>query len=130
MALGSSDKSIAAVHNRVKHKGVAERARTQRLTFLNRSIGSRFMDAADLDAASPERHAARVRAPVLLIHSKDDTVVPIGQSMIMRDALETAGKRHAFIRLDGEDHWLSTGATRTEMPAESLRFIEQHIGGD
>ena len=40
-----------------------------------------------LNAASPAQHAERVRAPVLLIHGRDDTVVPITQSRIMESAL-------------------------------------------
>jgi dipeptidyl aminopeptidase/acylaminoacyl peptidase len=68
----------------------------------------------DLDAASPAQHAERVRAAVLLIHGRDDTVVPIVQSRTMERALQGAGKSVQFVELEGEDHWLSGSKTRLE----------------
>lgn len=92
-------------------------------------IGSRFRDAKALDAVSPAKIADLAGAPILLIHGKDDTVVPIGQSIQMRDALAAAGKAHEFVELKSEDHWLSTAASRTEMLRRSIEFIDKHIGG-
>ena len=43
-------------------------------------------------AKSPARFASAVRAPILLIHGVDDTVVPISQSQHMARALRAAGK--------------------------------------
>lgn len=91
-------------------------------------IGSRFRDAKELNAVSPAKIAGQAGAPILLIHSKDDIVVPIEQSRLMGDALKSAGKAYEFIELKGEDHWLSSGATRTEMLARSIEFIDRHIG--
>ena len=45
-----------------------------------------------LDAISPIRHADAVSVPVLLIHGRDDTVVPYEQSSVMADALQRAAK--------------------------------------
>jgi dipeptidyl aminopeptidase/acylaminoacyl peptidase len=92
---------------------------------------SRFMGAdgpgdRSLDARSPARLAAQADAPVLLIHGRDDTVVPIEQSRLMAQALRTAGKPVEFVELEGEDHWLSRGDTRRRMLAETVRFLEQH----
>lgn len=91
-------------------------------------IGSRFRDIDALDAVSPSKIAGAAGAPILLIHGKDDVVVPLGQSRVMRDALQAAGKPHEYVVLDGEDHWLSTGAMRTEMLRKSIEFIDKHIG--
>lgn len=91
-------------------------------------IGSRFRDGESLDAVSPAKIAERTGPPVLLIHGKDDTVVTIGQSRQMRDALKAAGKPQEYVELDGEDHWLSTSAARTEMLVKSIDFIDRHIG--
>ena len=91
-------------------------------------IGSRFRDAGALNAVSPAKIAAQAGPPIMLIASKDDVVVPIGQSRQMRSALKAAGKPHEYVELDGEDHWLSTGETRTEMLRRTISFIDQHIG--
>ena len=92
-------------------------------------IGSRFRDAPALDAVSPLKIAHRAGPPILLIHGKDDVVVPVGQSRSMRNALREAGKPHEYVELKGEDHWLSTSAARTEMLQRSIEFIDRHIGG-
>lgn len=91
-------------------------------------IGSRFRDRKELNDTSPSKIAERAGAPILLMHGRDDTVVPIGQSLEMRDALKQAGKPVEFVELKSEDHWLSRPASRTEMLERSLAFINKHIG--
>jgi dipeptidyl aminopeptidase/acylaminoacyl peptidase len=80
-----------------------------------------------LNAASPAQHAERVRAPVLLIHGQDDTVVPIAQSRTMERALLAAGKSVQFVELDGEDHWLSRAPTRLRMLQALDAFLAEHL---
>lgn len=91
-------------------------------------IGSRFRDTEALNAVSPAMQARAVSAPIQLIVSKEDTVVPAMQSSAMRTALENAGKPHEYILLDGEDHWMSRAPTRIRMLSETIRFIDTHIG--
>lgn len=92
--------------------------------FWDRFLG--ITDIADpkLDAISPIRHIDRVSVPILLIHGRDDTVVPFAQSDDMADALKAAGKNVTFVKLDGEDHWLSRSATRTQMLEATVKFLE------
>jgi len=78
-------------------------------------------------ARSPARAAASIRAPVLLMHGADDTVVPPSQSQLMAKALDAAGKPHRHLVLPGEDHWLSSGATRTRALEEMASFLAQHL---
>lgn len=96
--------------------------------YWTKRIGSRFSNDDALRSVSPLYNAEKVTAPILLIHAEDDTVVPMGQSRRMRNALRDRGKEHEFVVLKGEDHWLSTGETRTEMLRTSIEFIDQHIG--
>ncbi|MBL4618917.1 MAG: S9 family peptidase [Marinicaulis sp.] len=91
-------------------------------------IGSRFKDTAELNAISPAKNAENVQIPIMLMHGIDDVDVPSYQSKIMSDALTAAGKPHEFIELEGADHWLSSGDTRTEMLRRSIEFIDRHIG--
>ena len=98
------------------------------IDYWTKLIGDRFKDEDEINAVSPALRAGNAGSPILLIHSKDDIVVPVIQSRIMRNALQSAGKQHEYAELDGEDHWLSSGATRTEMLSRSIKFIDQHIG--
>jgi dienelactone hydrolase len=77
-------------------------------------------------AVSPARQAAKVSIPVLIVHGKDDTVVPFAQSVAMRDALKAAGKPVEFVELKGEDHYLSRAETRLKMLTAVVSFVEKH----
>jgi dipeptidyl aminopeptidase/acylaminoacyl peptidase len=61
---------------------------------------------------------------VLLIHGRDDTVVPFEQSEVMMDAMKKAGKQVEFVTLKHEDHWLSSGATRLQMLQATAAFLK------
>ncbi|WP_249171898.1 S9 family peptidase [Erythrobacter sp. JK5] len=78
------------------------------------------------NAVSPLRAAARADAPIMLIHGKDDVVVPYSHSLKMADKLKDAGKPYEMVTLDGEDHWLSLSGTRQLMLEQAVRFVEQH----
>jgi dipeptidyl aminopeptidase/acylaminoacyl peptidase len=75
---------------------------------------------------SPSERAGEADAPVLLIHGKLDTVVPVEQSREMERALRRAGKPVQIIELEGEDHNLSMSATRTAMLKAAVEFVERH----
>jgi dipeptidyl aminopeptidase/acylaminoacyl peptidase len=60
---------------------------------------------------------------VLLIHGRDDTVVPYEQSDLMYDALRRAKKQVDLVTLKNEDHWLSRGETRLQMLQASVNFL-------
>ena len=77
-----------------------------------------------LDEVSAARHVDRITVPLLLMHGVNDTVVPMKQTDLMEAAMRRAGKPVTVVRLEGEDHWLSTGATRTRMLKESIAFLE------
>ena len=79
-----------------------------------------------LDAISPIKHVDAVKAPVLLIHGRDDTVVPYEQSQIMFDALRGEKKDVELVTLKKEDHWLSSGTTRLQMLQATVAFLEAH----
>ena len=73
---------------------------------------------------SPVKQVDKVTVPILLIHGKDDTVVPYEQSQVMADALKRAGKPVELVTLAAEDHWLSRSATRLQMLTETVKFLE------
>ncbi len=93
-------------------------------SYWKKRIGDRFKDKASIEAVSPRLHAEKISVPVMLLHGKDDTVVPYGQSKTMNEALKAAGKDVTFVTLEGEDHWLSGAKTRTKMLEETINFLQ------
>jgi len=110
---------IGKYSNIVRHPGAS-------LRFWNAYIGDRGLFGASLDDISPNMHADRADAPILLIHGKDDSVVSIKQSEAMEAALKSAGKPVEFIKMENEDHWLSREATRVEMLKAAVSFVEKN----
>lgn len=62
--------------------------------------------------------------PILLIHGRDDTVVPYEQSDVMLSALKHAGKTPTLVTMKHEDHWLSRSETRLEMLQATVDFLK------
>ena len=97
---------------------------TQR--FWLQYMGADGLKDPDLALISPVQQAAKVEIPLLLIHGKDDTVVPYVQSTLMADAMKKAGKPVELVTLPSEDHWLSRGATRLQMLTAVVDFLEKN----
>lgn len=81
-----------------------------------------------LQMVSPSRFAGRFKAPVLLIHDRNDTVVPIRQSREMNKALRWAGKPVKFVQQKNGDHWMSYESTRLKTASAMLDFVQANIG--
>lgn len=96
------------------------------LRYWQRFMGVTSDDDPTLAERSPAQLAARIEGPVLLIHGREDTVVPFEQSEIMEEAMRRAGKDVQLVALDGEDHHMSFPATRRQMLTETIRFLEEH----
>jgi dipeptidyl aminopeptidase/acylaminoacyl peptidase len=92
--------------------------------YLDRFLGASDPDDPLFRQFSPLAHAGDANIPVLLIHGRDDTVVPIAQSRLMADAMKEAGKQVQLIELPSEDHWLSRGETRLQMLEAAGKFLQ------
>ena len=95
------------------------------VAYWQREIGSQF--DSKLSDRSPLNAAADFRAPVLLLHAVDDTVVPIVQSEELASALARLGQPASLVKLEGDDHWLSKAATRLEVLQDTDRFLRQYL---
>jgi dienelactone hydrolase len=77
---------------------------------------------------SPTKLAAHADAPILLIHGKDDTVVPIRQAEMMSRALKGAGKPVELDVLPTSDHWIGNGSeqNRVAMLKAMVDWLEKY----
>ena len=81
----------------------------------------------DVAAKSPVNAASQVKVPVLLLHSTEDTTVPLAQSDSMSRALGMYGRPVTFVKLSGDDHHLSQTATREQVLTEIDKFLATNL---
>jgi dipeptidyl aminopeptidase/acylaminoacyl peptidase len=94
--------------------------------YWKKFMGAKSEGDSSLHDISPAALAAKADAPILLIHGKNDSVVPIEQSRIMANALRGAGKPVEYVELDGEDHGLSGEASRVQMLKAAVEFVKKN----
>jgi len=102
----------------------ADSSREQRA--WDRFIGVTGPRDPKLKEISPIENVRAVNVPILLIHGKDDTVVPYDQSDDMYSALRRNNKVVELVKLKHEDHWLSRGETRLQMLQVMVAFLRKH----
>lgn len=88
-----------------------------------KNIGDPKTDADMLRAGSPVLQAARIQAPVLLIHGTEDDIVTVEASRDMAKALKRAGKVHEYMELKGEGHRGWDTEVHKKVLAKSGSFI-------
>jgi dipeptidyl aminopeptidase/acylaminoacyl peptidase len=77
---------------------------------------------------SPLRHAADIRAPVLLVHGTLDNNVRFAHSEKMDAALKAAGKQSELLTFVGLDHQLDDSTARTQMLTKIGELLDRTIG--
>ena len=92
--------------------------------YLERWLGVSDVDDPSVDDRSPLRHVDAIEVPLLLIHGRDDMVVPYEQSRWMADELKRLHKMYKLVDLKAEDHWLSQSRTRLQMLEEVVAFLK------
>jgi dipeptidyl aminopeptidase/acylaminoacyl peptidase len=92
--------------------------------YLAKALGD---DPADLRARSPVNHIQKIRAPVLLVHGKEDWQADYKQATEMKKALEQNGKQFEWMALRGEGHGVYDEASRRQVYERILSFLDQHL---
>ena len=89
---------------------------------------SRFIgEGPHVEEGSPARHAASIKAPVLLFHGTLDRNVADGESQLMDSRLKKAGKKSELVLYPELDHYLDDSAARADMLTRSAAFLEQAL---
>jgi dipeptidyl aminopeptidase/acylaminoacyl peptidase len=86
-------------------------------------VGDLKKDAERLAATSPVEQAARIKAPVLLVHGGKDRRVPIDNGERMREALQKAGKKVEWVVYPDEGH----GFARDENAVDYWKRVEAFL---
>ena len=97
------------------------------ISYWEKLMGDGDGSRERLKKVSPINFVKDFKAPVLLLHGNDDTVVPYVQSRVMARALKKANKEVSLVKLKGEDHWLSTAEMRLQTLREIEKFLDKHM---
>ncbi|HYC71045.1 MAG TPA: S9 family peptidase [Opitutaceae bacterium] len=96
--------------------------------FWKEQIGDPETEESRLREISPLYFADRIRAPVLLIHGKDDDTVPVEQTRAMAAALQRAGRKPEVRTFGWQMHWFASANARKDTFTAVLDFLGRHLG--
>ena len=94
-----------------------------RKAYLEELLGK-----ADLEAASPVRRAADIKAPVLLGAGQYDAIAPPEHARGMQRALRAADRSVELVIYEDEDHGNFLPANRLDWARRVLAFLDANIG--
>tara|TARA_B100000809_G_scaffold155259_1_gene152572 strand:- start:549 stop:821 length:273 start_codon:yes stop_codon:yes gene_type:complete len=80
-----------------------------------------------LHAISPVTRAKEIKVPVLLVHGDSDRQVNVKHSRNMRDELKKSGKKHTYVELLNEDHYLANETNRLATFNAMSDFLDEHL---
>ena len=97
-----------------------------RFEYLRRMMGAD--DEARMRAHSPTEHADDITIPLMIIHPRDDRIVPIDQARLMIEALQAANTGYEYITFQGGHH-LTDAEQMEAFIGNTARFVSRHIDG-
>ena len=127
-----------ARHPELWAAGVSFAGMSSLVTFLERigpsyrayreaEYGSLADDRDFLLDISPLTHAARISAPVLLVHGRKDSRVPVGEAEQMATLLRAHGTTAELLTFAGEGHAILDPTNRSHAQDRMTDFLLSHL---
>lgn len=91
--------------------------------------GDPVRDSAFMDAISPLRHAAGIRAPLLVIQGANDPIVPPSESKQIVETITRNGGVAQLMLIPDEGHGFSKLPNRLKAFEAMIAFLDQHVKG-
>ncbi|MCH9633474.1 MAG: Dipeptidyl aminopeptidase BIII [Chlamydiae bacterium] len=82
-----------------------------------------------LEKCSPLNHLDKIQAPLLLVHGKNDHVVPEKESKQIYDSMKKHGKDVTYILFPNEGHIFGSFANKVMYLNQAELFLSQHLKG-
>ena len=79
--------------------------------------------------ASPLKHVARVRTPVMFLHGENDNDVPIAEAEQFYIALKDVGAETIMVRYPREGHGIREAAHQVDVVERSIDWYTTHFNG-
>jgi dipeptidyl aminopeptidase/acylaminoacyl peptidase len=107
-----------------------ENTSAYRRAHREREYGSLAEDRAFLLEASPLTHIDAMRAPLFVIHGRNDPRVPVSEAEQMVDSLRRRGVRCELCIYEDEGHGLARLANRLDAYPRAITFLDEVVRGE
>jgi dipeptidyl aminopeptidase/acylaminoacyl peptidase len=105
------------------------RGTTDFACWWEREFGDPAKERARYEAHSPDRHAAAIRTPMLVIHGERDHRVPIGEALRLWTDLSLGGVEAKFLYFPDENHWILKPQNVRVWYETVFAFLDHHVLG-
>ncbi len=89
--------------------------------------GSLRDDRGFLESISPIHKAGEIRAPLMVIHGKNDPRVPVGEAEQIVERVRENGGQVEYLLYEDEGHGLAKLANRLDAYPRIAAFLDQHL---
>jgi dipeptidyl aminopeptidase/acylaminoacyl peptidase len=126
-ALRASQRDATRYRCAVSYAGVSDLGRLRRYDAQFLASGARSdwlkLQATDFRAVSPITTPEHSAIPLLIVHGRRDTVVPVSQSREMVERLKRVGKDVSYVEQPEADHFF----TRSEDRLQFLKLLDEFL---
>jgi dipeptidyl aminopeptidase/acylaminoacyl peptidase len=91
--------------------------------------GDPAKDRGLLQKLSPTTYVDRVKGPLLVLQGASDPRVPVGEAVLVHDALAARGLAVELVIYPDEGHGAAKRENRVHMKGKELLFLRQHLLG-
>jgi dipeptidyl aminopeptidase/acylaminoacyl peptidase len=102
-----------------------ENTSSYRRAFREREYGSLTLDGEFLASASPLRRADSIRAPLFVVHGRNDPRVPVSEAEQLVTKLKERGIRCEIVIYEDEGHGLAHLSNRLDALPKAVAFLDE-----
>jgi dipeptidyl aminopeptidase/acylaminoacyl peptidase len=104
-----------------------ENTGSYRRTLREAEYGSLEGDRSFLESISPIHKAQNIRAPLMVIHGKNDPRVPVGEAEQIVEKVRDNGGTAEYLLYDDEGHGLAKLKNRLDAYPRIAAFLDEHL---
>src|SRR5215217_3571240 len=90
--------------------------------------GSLERDREFLESISPIHKAGEIKAPLMVVHGKNDPRVPVGEAEQIVERVEGNGGTVEYLLYEDEGHGLAKLKNRLDAYPKIVAFLDRHLG--
>ncbi|HEX2741018.1 MAG TPA: S9 family peptidase, partial [Rubrobacter sp.] len=106
-----------------------ENTGSYRRSLREPEYGSLEKDRAFLESISPIHKAENIKAPLMVVHGKNDPRVPVGEAEQIVDRVKTNGGTVEYLLYEDEGHGLARLKNRLDAYPRIAVFLDEHLAG-